>query len=534
MLEKGGADVESLPKTESSGAPPATDGVSGAGSSAVLVVHNLSKAFNERPALSSASLEVRAGEVHGLVGQNGCGKSTLIKILAGYHAPDPGAEATVRGDPLSLGDAGAAHAAGLRFIHQDLGLVGELSAVDNLALGESYTTHWWLSDRRERRAAHALLAEYAVDMDVDAPVRSLSPTHQTFVAIVRALRGGLSRGNVLVLDEPTAALPDSEVRHLFGLLRGLRARGVAIVLVTHRLSEILDLADRVTVLRDGHTVTTREVDGLTHDALAELIIGRSVEAFYPSAGARRTEPVLRVERVCGAGVTEASLTLHRGELVGIAGVVGSGYEDLLGLIFGARRRHAGAVRLGDLTVGANPTASVRAGIAYAPADRKRLGALTSWTLRENITLPSLRTRFAGWLSARAERAETATWLNRVQVNAEPEREFWTLSGGNQQRVVLARWLRHDAQVMLLDEPTNGVDIGARHTIYESLAAATKNGTAILAASSDAEELAAICDRVLVMRDGEVAAELDGDRLTVDAILAESLRSGGTDNDEWGN
>ncbi|XVQ06446.1 sugar ABC transporter ATP-binding protein [Spirillospora sp. CA-255316] len=521
------APAQPDPSTAPSGTPGAGNVAPGSDSSAALVVRNLSKAFNERPALRAAGLDVRAGEVHGLVGQNGCGKSTLIKILAGYHEPDPGAEAAVYGNRFGLGDRGAAHAAGLRFIHQDLGLVGELSAVDNLALGESYTTRWWLSDRRERRAARALLAEYAVDIDVDAPVRTLSPAQQTFVAIVRALRGGLDGGNVLVLDEPTAALPDSEVQHLFGLLRGLRTRGVAIVLVTHRLSEILDLADRVTVMRDGRTITTCDVDGLSHDALAELIIGRSVEAFYPSTGTSRTEPVLRVEGVHGGGVAGASLTLHSGELVGVAGVVGSGYEDLLGLIFGARRR-GGTVHLADVAVGPSPWAAVRAGIAYAPADRKRLSALVTWTLRENITLPSLRSRFAGWLSERAESSETASWLHRVQVNAEPERGFWTLSGGNQQRVVLARWLRHNARVMLLDEPTNGVDIGARHAIYEALAAAKKNGTAILAASSDVEELAAICDRVLVMRDGEIAAELDRDQLAVDTILAESLKPGGTD------
>ena len=489
-----------------------------------LLIRNLSKTFRERPALRAAELEVRPGEVHGLVGQNGCGKSTLIKILAGYHAPDPGGEAFVHGRPVALGVAGAAHRAGVHFIHQDLGLVGDLSAVDNLALGESYAGRWWLSDRRERKAARELLLQYGLDIDVEAPVRTLSPARQTFVAIARALRGGVGSEDVLILDEPTAALPESEVAHLITLLRRLRDRGVAIVLVTHRLTEILQLADRVTVLRDGRTVTTTDVAGLDHDKLAELIIGRPIGAFYPSLSAERGAPLLEIEHLGGGHVEDVSLTVYAGEIVGIAGVMGSGYEELLGLVFGAVRRQRGRVSLAGRELRGNPCDSVRAGLAFAPADRKRLGALLTWTLRENLTLPSLRPQFGRRLSERRERADAAHWLDRLSVAADPEQGFWTLSGGNQQRVVLGRWLRHGAALMMLDEPTNGVDVGARHFIYEAIGEAAAGGTAVLVASADAEELAAICDRVLVVRGGVLVAELEGDQLTVDNVIVESLKA----------
>lgn len=497
-----------------------------ANTASALHVSGLSMKFNGRPALTDAHLELRPGEVHGLVGQNGCGKSTLIKILAGYHQPEPGADVTVRGEPLALGHAAAARAAGLRFIHQDLGLVGELGAVDNLALGESYCGRWWLSNRRERTAARSSLADYGVDVDVDAPVRTFSAARQSLIAVVRALRSGLVDGHVLVLDEPTASLPAEEVGHLFELVRTLRERGVSILLVTHRLSEVLDVADRVTVMRDGRTVATRDVSTLTHDSLAELIIGRPAESFYPDPAKAREARVLDVDDIAGGSVKGVSLTLHRGETVGIAGIVGSGYEDVLALIFGASSRRRGCVELDGAEVSASPNASVRAGLAFAPADRKRLGAILTWTLRENVTLPALPTGAAArWLSERAERRDARTWLQRLDVTADPERHFWTLSGGNQQRVVLARWLRRSARVFLLEEPTNGVDLGARRAIYEAIAETARGGAGVLMSSSDAEELCAVCDRVLVMRGGVVAASLEGAQLTVDNLQAESLRDG---------
>jgi ribose transport system ATP-binding protein len=503
---------------------------------AALSLERLSKVFQGQFALDDVDLELRVGEIHALLGQNGCGKSTLIKILAGYHQPEPGARAFVHGEELELGSSVAAHEASLRFIHQDLGLVDDLDAVDNLALGNSYQGSWWLSDRRERRAARERLAEYGIDVDVAAPTHELSAAHRSMLAIVRALESGMAKDGLLVLDEPTAALPDREVRQLFDLIRQIRDRGGTVLYVTHRLDEVFEICDRVTVLRDGRKVATRETATLDRDGLVELIVGRPLDTFYPDLPAPRDDDVLVVEGISGGPVDEVDLTLHKGEIVGVTGLVGSGSDALLGLIFGGKKPSAGEVRVDGRSVRlGSPAASVAAGLAYASADRKRLGGMLEWTLRENLTLP--RIKGAGplrWLSKRAERREAKPWLGRLGVVPdEPERLFASLSGGNQQKVVLARWLRCGAAVYLLDEPTNGVDMGAKHAIYEALTAVAAEGAGILFSSSDAEELCSVCDRVIVMRDGLVGSTLVRSQLAVDALIAESLRGKATTKDTRG-
>jgi ribose transport system ATP-binding protein len=490
-----------------------------------LVVEGLSKTFGGRRALDGVGIELAGGEVHALLGQNGSGKSTLIKILAGYHQPDAGATATRDGASLRLGSAAAARGAGLRFIHQDLGLVDAHDTVDNLALGDGYASRWWVSDRRERRIARRLLADYGIDVDVAAPLHTLTPARRAMVAIVRALRGSLVEGGVLVLDEPTVSLGARDVELLFGLIRRVRERGAAVLYVTHRLGEVLELADRVTVLRDGRRVTSEPVAGLDRRRLAELIVGRPLEAFYPEIPPPRAEVVLRVRDLESATLRGVSLDLHRSEVLGVTGLVGSGFEDLLHVVFGSKPARRGTVAVADGELKPlTPRSSIAAGIAFAPADRARQAAIGSWTLRENVTLPALRPRGPGrWLGARAERADATPWLERLAVApAFPEAMFSSLSGGNQQRVVLARWLRCGATVFLLDEPTNGIDVGAKHALYEALAEAAARGAGLLVASSDAEELCAICDRVLVLREGAVGAELEGEQLTVDRILGASL------------
>jgi ribose transport system ATP-binding protein len=489
-----------------------------------LAVEGLSKTFDGQRALDAVDLEIGEGEVHALLGQNGSGKSTLIKILSGYHQPDPGASATVSGESLTLGSAEAAHRAGLRFIHQDLALVDAQDVVDNLALGGSYRGRFWLSDRVERGAARDLLAEYGIEIEVDAPLAALSPARRAMVAILRALGGGAGTGRLFILDEPTVSLSSADVELLFSLIRELRRRGATIIYVTHRLSEIFEIADKVSVLRDGRRVATRPVSELDHDQLAELIVGRPLSAFYPELPPPRSELALSVRGLRGGHLEEFSVDLHRSEIVGLAGLLGSGYEEVLPAIFGAVPAKAGEVETASGQVAPlTPANAIAAGIAFAPADRKRFGALMSWSLRENVTLPALSSRGpARWLGVRREAAEAKPWLERLQVvPSSPEASFASLSGGNQQKVVLARWLRCGASVLLLDEPTNGVDVGAKHALYEALATAAADGTALLIASGDAEELCAVCDRVLVFRGGRVVAEL-GTGATVDQVLAASL------------
>ena len=494
-----------------------------------LRIDALSKTFNGVRVLSDIGLELRRGEVHALLGQNGSGKSTAIKILAGYHAPDDDALAFVGDRVLKLGSATAARDAGIRFIHQDLGLISELDVIDNLALGERFEGRWWLSGRRERTAAQRTLAKYGVALDVTAPLESLSPAERTMVAIVRAIESMPGADGMLVLDEPTAALADEEVQQLFGLVAELKRRGLTILYVTHRLAEVFEIGDRVTVLRDGMSVGTRPVSSLSYDALVEMIVGRPLSAFYPESASGSGDTVLRVSAIGGDAVADVSLELARGEIVGVAGVVGSGYDQLLSLIFGGRPRVRGEVEVDGATLSAgSPGDAIAAGIAFAPADRRRLGAMREWTVRENITLPRLTSSPRGWLGDRAERADVRPWIERLDIRpAEPERLFALLSGGNQQKAVLARWLRSRAGVVLLDEPTNGVDVGAKRAIYEILQHACASGTAFLLASSDAEELCAVCDRVIVLRDGRVGAVLHAAELSVEALLTECMRETST-------
>ncbi len=491
-----------------------------------LQVRHVSKVFQGQRALADVDLDVRKGEVHALLGPNGCGKSTLIKILAGYHQPESGAQAWFHGEAFELGSPTDGRQ--LRFIHQDLGLVLDLDAVDNLALGGTYSQRWWISQRRERALARERLRAHGAEVDVTRPLHRLSRAQQTMVALVRAVTptGAADAAPFVVLDEPTAALPAKEVQVLFDLIRRIRDAGGSVLYVTHRLNEVLTTADRVTVLRDGRNVTTRDVAGLDHEQLVELIVGRAVETFHSAAAAERSDAVLEVDGVRGQGVAELTLAVHRGEVVGISGLVGSGYEDALGLVFGSIERTGGNVRVEGAVVAANrPHRSINAGIAYAPADRKRLSAITDWTLRENVTLPAIRSRGAmRWLSDRREAVDVAPYLHRVQVDPPlPHRTFSSLSGGNQQKVVLARWLRRASRVFLLEEPTNGVDMGAKRAIYRQLADVADAGAAVLMTSQDPEELASVCHRVLIMHEGRIAAELSGSELTEDRIVTETLR-----------
>jgi ribose transport system ATP-binding protein len=493
-----------------------------------LLLRGVSKAFQGQWALQDVDLSLAPGEVHALLGQNGSGKSTLIKLLAGYHQPDGVAEAQVAGQPLRLGAMHDAHALGLRFIHQDRALIADLSVTDNLALGER-DTRWWLSDRRERRAAREALLAYEIDVDVAAPLRWLDPAQQTMVAMVRALRSDAVADGVLVLDEPTAALTERETALLFSVIRRVRDRGGTVLFVTHRLAEVFDIADRVTVLRDGRRVTTVPVGDIDHDRLVELIIGRPLEELASDAAAAATpdHDLLRVHRISGGDVRTASLSIGAGEIVGVTGPMGSGMDSLLALVFGAIPRSGGQVLVDrrPLTE-TSPRGSIRAGMAFAPSDRQKLSGLRQWTLRENVTLPKLPSRGPlRWMSTRAEVAEAQPWLDRLEVTpSDCEALFSSLSGGNQQKTVLARWLRCGARVFLLQEPTAGVDVGSKRAIYASLRNVASGGAAVLLASSDLEEVCAVCDRALVMRNGAITATLSGSSLTVDALLAESVRA----------
>lgn len=492
-----------------------------------LEVRGLSKVFEGQWALSEVDFEVRPGEIHALLGQNGSGKSTLIKILAGYHRPD-GGEAKLYGESLALNGTPPSHDAPIRFIHQDLGLITDLSAVDNLALTSRYHGRYWLGDRREAQVTRSFLREYGLDIDVTVPVGTLSVATQAMLAILRAVKDVPSDRLLLVVDEATASLPIEEVQIVFDLLRGLRDRGGSVIFVTHRLGEVLDIADRVTVLRDGRNVAVEPVAPLGHDDLVELIIGRSVESFYTSGSTTGKEVVLEVEDIVGGTCAGISLDVRRGELVGVTGLVGSGYESLLRLVFGADERLSGTVRLeGEEITDPDPSVSIAAGLAFAPADRKRLSAIPDWSLAQNITLPRLDggRGVMPWLGDRAEARDAQGWLDQLGVEPrDPRKPLSSLSGGNQQRVVIARWLRCGFKALLLEDPTVGVDVGAKPAIFKALADAAAEGAAVLMTTSDVEEAAAVCDRVFVLVEGKVAGVAEAGQKTADWITAAAMQA----------
>lgn len=503
----------------------------------VLRIEHLSKTFSGQQALRDVSFAVRSGEVLALCGENGSGKSTLIKILAGFHSPDPGSVSWLDGEEVDLsepsrGDGGWRQR--LHFIHQDLALVDGLSAVENMALGRGYETAWGgrINWREERRRAAALLGEFGASFDVLAPVGTLRAAERALIAIVRALQNWDPKvWNVLFLDEPTAALPAHEVEVLFEAMRRVSARGAGVVFVSHRLSEVFSLASRVTVLRNGGLVGSRDVTDLTHDGLVQMIVGRSVDRHPPAAVAGRREAICEVERLTKDTVRDVSFRLYAGEVLGVAGLTGSGREELPLLLAGVVPPSAGSVVLHGQGVDLSGVrGALDAHIALVPADRLKLGTIPGQTVCGNVTLPLLAPLFRrGRLRAEQERREVRRWLVNLDVRpVDTEAKLQNLSGGNQQKVVLAKWLRTEPRLLVLDQPTQGVDVGSRSQIYGLLTETARAGVGVIVCSAEAAELETVCDRVLVLRDGGIVAELTGGALTEDRIVAESLGSTSTD------
>ena len=497
----------------------------------MLRIENLSKTFPGQVALSDVTITVEAGEVHALVGQNGSGKSTLIKVLAGYHQPDSdGAQAWVNGSPLTLGDGAAAAAAGIRFVHQDLGLVGSMSAMENLALTAGYKTgRGWRIHWREEvdRSRQALAGLGLAKIDVKAPVDSLPPAQRTAVAIARALVGWENGATLLVLDEPTATLPGDDVKRLFEVIHRLKEQGVSIMYVSHHLDEVFELADRVSVLRDGKRVTTVPVGDLDHMALVELIVGHHIETTSATETVGDVETLLRVRGLRGGTVLGIDLDAGAGEIVGLAGITGSGREHVLGLIAGQIPRTDGDVSLDGVPI-ANfqPKQAIDSGVASVPAERGLRGTVGPMNVRENLSLSDVGRHFRGGRLRRgAEIAETKQWIDRLSIKTSgTEAIIGSLSGGNQQKVMFGKALRLAPKLLLLDEPTQGIDVGAKEQIHKLVDEAAASGVATLVASTDTDELVRLCHRVVVFANGRIKATLVGDHIATERIEHTQLES----------
>jgi ribose transport system ATP-binding protein len=489
-----------------------------------LSLRGVTKAFPGTLALDDVDLDVAAGEIHALVGHNGSGKSTLVKVLAGYHVPEAGT-AAVDGTPMHL-DHGDRRASGLRFVHQTTGLVEALSVADNFRLCSSRARLRRLHRGDERRAADHAMRALGYVIDPSTPVGALAAAERTAVALARALEGWEDHVRLVVLDEVTASLAGPEVERLLSALRAVRDRGVAVLFVSHHLDEVLDVADMVTVLRDGRRVATVPPAELTHEGLVELMLGRTLDAAPPRPGSVTGDDPARVQ-VCGLGgrvLSSLDVQVRAGEVLGIAGLTGSGREEVAGLISG-RLPRLGTVTVDGYDVAAGDArAAVAAGVCCVPSDRAAQALLVQGTVRQNLTLPDLSAFWRrGWLRQRSERAESARWCGDLQIRpGRTEEPVAGLSGGNQQKVVLARWLRLRPRVLVLDEPTQGVDVGSKADIHLLVDKAAAEGAAVIVCSTDAEELARVATEVVVLHRGCEAVRLTGDDLTVANIEREQL------------
>ncbi|WUN57471.1 sugar ABC transporter ATP-binding protein [Rhodococcus sp. NBC_00294] len=486
----------------------------------------MSKTFGDTRVLHDVDLEIAGGEVHALVGQNGSGKSTLIKILAGFHDADPGASVFVDGRPEVLGDPDGIHAAGVRFVHQDLGLVPALSVVDNLALGHGYDTgrggriRWSWATHTARDALRAV----GYELDVTRAVEDLQPVERTAVAIARALQSARGEMSVLVLDEPTATMPKAEVQRLFEIIDTVRAQNVGILYVSHHLEEIFELADTMTVLVDGRRVATKRRGEVDRSSLVDLMTGGVVDAARRRTGSVGTDVLLSLNSVSGTELVDLDLEVRAGEVVGVAGITGSGREELCSLVFGSRPRTGNiTVRDRALTSG-RPDHGMKLGVALVPANRLRDGVIVGLNVRENLNLTTVRrlVRHAR-ISPKRDVGQAREISRKMTVKAPSiEASIEALSGGNQQKVVIGKWLQTDPCVLLLDEPTQGVDVAAKAEIHHLIDSAAESGVGVLVCSSDEAELERLCDRVVVLRHGGVVGELVGSDIDTKRLVRMSL------------
>jgi ribose transport system ATP-binding protein len=485
---------------------------------ALLEMIGVTKTFPGVRALDHVSFELRPGEIHALLGENGAGKSTLMKVLFGAIQPDSGA-IRINGREVVIRSPKDAHSRGISMVHQELNLIPQMNAIQNIALGREPGPVGILDWGEMTRRAREQLQRLGVLIDIRAPVRALSVAQQQMIEIARALSWN---ARVLVLDEPTSALTEHEIDELFRVLRSLAAEGVGIIFISHHLEEIFAIADRITVLRDGRHIATRPTNEMTRDQLISLMVGRSVETIYPT---QHTPPGDERLRVAGLRLPGSpyriSFSVRKGEIVGIAGLIGSGRTELVRAIFGADPIAEGAIYVdGRRVTIRSPRDATRAGIGMLPEDRKAQGLVLEMSVASNMALPSLDllNRFSV-LRVGAIGEMALQYVSNLRIKTPTiHQRVGQLSGGNQQKVVLGKWLGRGVRVLIFDEPTRGIDVGAKVEVYQLFAQLAADGVAILMVSSELPEALGLSDRVLVMRNGAIVTELDRERATPERVM----------------
>jgi ribose transport system ATP-binding protein len=469
-------------------------------------MRGIGKSYPGVRALAGVTLSLQRGEVLALIGENGAGKSTLIKMLGGAHAPDEG-EISVAGERVQLRSPAAAAAAGIGVIYQEFNLVPELASWENIFLGRE-ASRGWVRREQERHQAKELFQRIGVDVPIDLPCGQLSVAQQQIVEIAKTLS---QDAKLIVMDEPSAALTTQEAEHLFEIIHDLKARGIGVIYISHRLDEVMAIADRVAVLRDGELVGELSKESLSRQQMIEMMVGRTIEEEFPKQSHPIGPPRLVVSNLRGGRITEGiSFSVGRGEVLGLTGLIGAGRTETARLLFGADPATSGSVTLDGkvLRIG-SPRDAIRAGICLLTEDRKQQGLILDASLRENFALPNLpELSRGGFVRQEMERAACQAFLERLSVKPQnSEALAGSLSGGNQQKVVLAKWLQRNAEVVIFDEPTRGIDVGSKYEIYLLINDLAKQGKAIIMISSELPEVLGMSDRILVMHDGRITGEI---------------------------
>ena len=484
-----------------------------------LALVDVTKSFGSVRALRGLSLELRAGEIHALVGENGAGKSTLVKTIAGVHRPDTG-QILVDGEPAVFTAPVDAQRAGVAVIYQEPTLFPDLSVAENIFIGRQPRTRLGTIDKARMRAETiGAFERLGVDIDPDRPANGLSIADQQLVEIAKALT---RQARVLIMDEPTAALSGVEAERLFTVARTLRDAGSALLFISHRFDEVFSLCDRITVVRDGAFVSCDPTADLDVDTVVRRMVGREVTSLYPKEEAEHGDVVLEVEGLTRTGVfADVSFSVRTGEIVALAGLVGAGRSEVVRAVFGVDRYDAGSVRVDGRSLAAGrPKAAIDAGMALVPEDRRHQGLVMEESIGRNATSTRRRvlSRF-GLLGARAEHTEARTWGERLNLKyGSLDDAVSTLSGGNQQKVVLAKWLSTEPRVLFIDEPTRGIDIGTKSEVHRLLSTLAGQGLAIVMVSSELPEVLGMADRVLVMHEGRITAELDRAQADEESVM----------------